>query len=199
MIIGLTGGMGTGKSTVLSMFRKSGCGTLSADELARKVMEPQGAVFGRVVKKFGKGILKRNGTLDRKKLASIIFARADRKRLLERLTHPAIIRLLKKEIADRRKRKGIFVVDVPLLFEADLGCLFDRIILVYASRRVQYLRLARREHLSPDEIQRRTGAQMSLSAKKKKSDYLLPNDGSKKDLERRVRKIKKSLDRIKGL
>lgn len=198
MIVGLTGGIGSGKSTVLKIFKRLGCRVISADEVAHEILKPKTRVYYKVIKTFGKKILNKDKTLNRKKLAEIIFSSPDKRRQLDNITHPVIINRLKKRITMHRRKKGMVIVDVPLLFEASLTYLFDKIVLVYASQKNQIQRLKKRTRLSVKEIKQRIKAQSPLFQKKKYSDYVIDNK-SFAGLYSQIKKIKKSLDILQTL
>ena len=184
-IIGLTGGIASGKSSVLEEFKKLGVKIISVDDVSREVFYSNG-VKEKIQNSFK--------TLERKKIAEIIFSNSGKKRILERIMHPVIIRELKKIIlAHRKKGKGMLVADVPLLFEAKLEKIFDSIIVVSCRKDQQIKRLAEREKISKREAVKRINSQIPLSEKVKMADFVIDNSKSKKELKF---KIEKMLDKI---
>ena len=185
VVLGLTGGIATGKSTVLKIFRKLGARVVDSDILARKAVRPGKPAFRKILQCFGREVLKRDGTLDRKKLGAIVFKDSEKRRLLEGMIHPEVVRDIKKEIS--RFKQGLFVADVPLLFEAGLERLFDKTALVWASKDIQMKRLMKRNRLARKEALQRVSAQWPLSRKKGFPDYLLDNS---REIERTRRQIR---------
>ena len=179
-IVGLTGGLASGKSTVASMLREFGATVLDADRLAHQQFK-KSSVRQEVVKAFGKEILKR-GEINRRALAQIVFNDATKLRQLEAMIHPAVICEMIQRIEDARKKhhSKIFVIDVPLLFETGLEKYVDATIVVKASRAVQRKR-ARHLSLSAQEVKNRIHAQMPLAKKIRLADFIIDNNG---DLEK---------------
>lgn len=175
-IIGLTGGYGTGKTTVLAEFKRLGAAVFSADAASRSVMRPGGPAYRGVVKAFG--------TADRKKLAGIVFSDPRRRRQLERITHPAIKKALKSMISRAPKARHV-VVEAPLLFEAKIGPMFDYVITVKAP----LSSVKRRSKLAPAEAAARAASQMPLARKAALSDAVIDNSRGKKAAAARVKTI----------
>ncbi len=188
-ILGITGGLATGKSSVAQMFGKLGAKVVSADKIAHALLKPRGVYFKKILKEFGQEILQ-NGEIDRKKLADIVFK--DRKKLkrLESILHPQVRRVMEKEIQAYRKIKseGVVVLDVPLLFEAGLDKDVNYAIVVKASRKEQ-LKRAQKLSLDKNKALERIRAQWPLGAKLRLADIVINNEGSKKKTEKEVKKI----------
>lgn len=169
-IIGLTGGIASGKTTVLNQFKKLGIKTISCDEIAKKIYKRANV---------RKKIKKHFGTLNRKKIAKIIFSDFIKRKQLEKILHPGIIRELKKQLKLLATRHSpLAVVDVPLLFEAHLEKMFDKIIVVYCKKNQQISRLMKRDKLTKSEATKRIVSQMPLSEKIKLADFILRNGGA---------------------
>ena len=188
LIIGLTGGIGTGKSFVASIFRKLGAEVVEADKLGHKAFEKGTSTHKKVVAEFGKRILSPRGLIDRKILAGIVFS--DKKKLekLNRIVHPVII----SGICDRIRsagKSGILVVDAPLICEAGITGLMDVLVVVKASKKNQIDRCYKKSGMSRKDVCKRTACQMPLSAKIRMSDYTVDNNGMKEDTKKQVRKI----------
>ena len=186
--VGLTGSMGTGKSTAAGFFRELGVPVIDADELAKKVVEPGRPAFGEIVAIFGPGIVGPDGRLDRALLASRVFSDRESLKRLEAIVHPRV-----KEEADREMERllpgsvlGFVVYDVPLLFETGLQGMFDLIVTVRAGRAAQSERVAARSGLTPGEIADRLAAQMDVDEKARLSHAVLENDGSPDELRAAV-------------
>jgi dephospho-CoA kinase len=194
-VVGLTGGIGTGKSAALAEFRRCGAETFSADDVARAQAEPGREGYRAIVRTFGHGVLSADGRLDRRALGAKVFRDVSARRRLEKATHPFILRELKRRAA---RAKGVVVVDVPLLFEAKLEERFDAVIVVSCSPAAQARRVARRDGLSGAEIRRRVRAQMPLTRKISRADLTIENDGSRADLRRTVRAAHKGLALLYG-
>ncbi|OGR89219.1 MAG: dephospho-CoA kinase [Elusimicrobia bacterium RIFCSPLOWO2_01_FULL_59_12] len=185
-VIGLTGGIATGKTTVLKEFARAGIPTLSSDALAHACLRPGHPVYRRVVRRFGRKILRDQGRICRRHLGRIVFAKPAERTWLERQIHPAVIRQLKSFI---RKHRGLVALDIPLLFEARLGSLVDATLVVGSSRRSQIARMKRRDRLSDKDARQRIRSQLPLGLKMKRADYTLRNDGSRAALRSGVRAL----------
>jgi dephospho-CoA kinase len=183
-VVGLTGGIGTGKSSALAEFERCGAATVSLDQIAREQAKPGREGFSAVVRAFGRGVLGPDGRIDRAALGGKVFRDPAALRKLERATHPAILREMKRLVAGM---KGVVVVDVPLLFEKKLGGGFDATLLVDCPPAEQLRRVARRDGFSPAEARRRMKAQLPLAAKRRLADFTLDNDGTKDALRAKVR------------
>jgi dephospho-CoA kinase len=178
LIVGLTGGIATGKSTVAAIFEELGAYRIDTDRLARVVVEPLQPAWEAIVHSFGRGVLAASGSIDRKKLADIIFAEPEKREVLNKLTHPAVRTLLREELAHARKQGvGIVLVEVPLLYEAGFDCEVDCVIVVKTTEKTQLSRLLNREGLSEEAARLRIEAQMPLQEKIARADYLIDNDG----------------------
>jgi len=199
LVVGLTGGISSGKSRVLKMFKDFGCKAIDADEIARQLTEPGTRVFAGIVEKFGEGILNRNGRLNRKMLAEIIFKDKKKRKQLNLITHPKIIAEIRRKIRglqewERKPKPGavegkrnVLLVDIPLLFEAKLEYLVDKIVLVYVPQRVQIERLRRDDNLTYEEAKARVEAQIPLCKKKKHADYIISGNLKPASLRKQAR------------
>lgn len=193
--VGLTGGIATGKSTVLQMLAGLGARVLSADAIVHELLDNDADVRRRVVAAFGPECASRDGSLDRAWLARVVFADARKRRELEEIIHPAVISRIRSWLeAEGARQAGVCVVEVPLLFEAGLQDMFDVAVVVSSEHEVQAHRLNKRG-LSPGESAARIGAQMPLGAKEQLAGYVLRNDGSIEELRARVREFWENLPR----
>ena len=180
--IGLTGGIASGKSTVVAALREAGASIVDADRIARDVVEPGGAAYEDVVREFGPGIAGPGGAIDRKALAKRIFGDATARRRLNALTHPHVHRGMAEEAAHLAATPGVGVIifDIPLLLDTtdggDLG--LDGIVVVFAPEDVQLGRVMLRDGLSLDEARRRLAAQVPLREKLVRADWVIDNGGS---------------------
>ena len=183
-VVGLTGGIGTGKSTALAEFRRRGATTISLDEIAREQARPGGPAYRAIVRDFGTCVLKRDGTIDRAFLGRVVFADAAARRGLEKATHPHILREMERRV---RRARGVVVVDAPLLFEKKLQSRFDATLLVACRPAEQARRVARRDGLAPAEVRRRLAAQWPLARKRALADAAIENDSTPAALRAQVR------------
>jgi dephospho-CoA kinase len=194
-VVGLTGGIGTGKSTALAEFERRGASTVSLDRIAREQARPGRAGHRAVVRAFGRGVLDASGALDRRALGARVFRSPAARRRLERATHPPILREMDRLV---RRLAGVVVVDAPLLFEAGLRGRFDATVLVACAPAAQLRRVARRDGLSAAEARRRVRAQWPLAAKRRLADLTLDNDGTPGALRARVRVVAAGLALLYG-
>ena len=199
IIIGLTGGIGSGKSSVAAMFKDEGAYVIDFDYLARVVVEPDTPAWRDIVDYFGQEILFPDRTLNRSKLAEIVFSDALSRKALEGFTHPRIFEkrdILLKNIK-AKDSQAIVIVDVPLLFELSLNKNFDTIILVYVSRDIQIERTIKRDDILKEEVEKRLKAQINIEKKKLLSDYIINNEGSMNNTKDQVRKVIYELKKLK--
>jgi dephospho-CoA kinase len=165
ILVGLTGGVATGKSTVAKMFKQGGAAVINADLLARQVVEPGKPAWRAIVKLFGKTVLNHDRSLDRQALGSIVFHNPKKRRQLERIIHPRVAREQQRLVRWIAKRKphAVVIYEVPLLFEAGVDKRVDKIIVVTVDRNTQIARLKERNGLSRAEALRRIRSQMPLA------------------------------------
>jgi dephospho-CoA kinase len=182
LIIGLTGGIVSGKSTVARMFKDLGAKIVDADKLGHKVILPQGAAWKRIIKIFGKDILQKDQTINREKLGKIVFANQNLLKKLNKITHPEIIKLIKKEISlakdDSKEEKKILIIDAALIYETKIDRLMDKIIVVYLDEEEQLKRLIKRNNLSEKEALQKIKSQIPLKEKIEIADYVIDNSNS---------------------
>ena len=175
MLVGLTGGVATGKSTVAKMFKQCGAVVIDADELAWDVVKPGKPAWREIVKTFGRDILNPDRTINRRTLGAIVFRNKTKLRILERIIHPRVAREQARltQQAARNDPKVVVIYDVPLLFEVGIDKRVDTIIVVTADRETQITRLKKRNGLSRAEAIRRIRSQMPLAKKIKRADHVL--------------------------
>ena len=176
VVIGVTGGFGTGKSTVAKMFQGLGATVLDADAMAHQLMEPKRLAWRRVVERFGEDVLNEDQTINRRRLADIVFRDDERRRQLEEIIHPPILRQIKQRLHRLRHARRIpaVVLDVPLLVEVDAQGMVDALVVVTAPRDVQVERL-RHRYGNHQDVEARITAQMELSAKAALADFVVDN------------------------
>lgn len=186
MIIGLTGGIASGKSTVSNYLAELGAIIIDADKIAHEIMEKGKTAYWQVIEAFGREILAENGEIDRSRLGKIVFNNLEKKKILEEITHPQVIREMREKIEEYRAENKVIVLDVPLLFEAGLDIMVDETWVVYVDRETQLQRLIARDGLSYEEANKRIQAQMSLEKKRVLADFVINNKGNIEDLKRQV-------------
>jgi len=190
VIVALTGGIGSGKSTVAGMFKDEGAYVIDFDQLARSVVEPDKPAWRDIVDYFGPEILSPNRTLNRSALAEIVFSDDESRKALEGFTHPRIFEesdALVKAIK-RKDPFSVVIIDFPLLFELELNKKFDRVIVVYVPRAVQLKRIIERDGLAREEAEKRLNSQVSIEEKRSLSDYIINSEGDLNDTRNQVRK-----------
>jgi dephospho-CoA kinase len=195
ILVGLTGGVATGKSTVAKMFKQCGAAVINADLLARQVVEPGKPAWRAIVKLFGRTVLNQDRSLDRQTLGSIVFHNPKKRRQLERIIHPRVAREHLRFVHRIAKRKphAVVIYEVPLLFEAGVHKRVDKIIVVTANRNTQIARLKKRNGLSRAEALRRIRSQMPLTKKIQQADHVLNGTLPRPSLRKQVGQLFKSL------
>jgi len=194
-IVGVTGGIAVGKSTVAGFLAERGAVVIDADEIARQVvLEPE--VHQRIVARFGGDVLRADGSVDRRKLAEVVFSDPRKLKVLNEIVHPPVIGMVKKRVEELKESlcEGVVVLDVPLLVETDLLSLADLVVVVTASEESQLERLKRRG-LSVCEAESRISAQISQEERLRYADYVIENDGT---LEALVGKMDGLWEKIVG-
>jgi dephospho-CoA kinase len=185
-VLGLTGGIGSGKSQVAQMFRDLGAEVIDADQLAREVVEPGQPALQEIASTFGQEVLLPDGRLDRVALARIIFSNPAARGKLNAITHPPIRERMEAEVAARQSRPGLLILDIPLLYENDRMRAVEKVIVVWVDADTQADRLRRRDRLGPEEARQRIAAQMPLDTKRDRADLVIDNSGALEDTRRQV-------------
>jgi dephospho-CoA kinase len=188
-VLGLTGGIGSGKSMVAQMFARLGAVVIDADQLAREVVEPGQPALKEIAATFGRDVLLPDGRLDRPKLAGIIFADPAERAKLDAITHPRIRARMDEEIKLRRSGPGVLIVDIPLLYENDRTNTVETVIVVWVDPQTQLRRIRDRDGLSADAARQRIAAQMPMDEKRARADHVIDNSGSREDTRRQVEAI----------
>ena len=191
MKVGLTGGIGAGKSTVADLFSQKGAVVIRSDELARQVIEPQTPGFQQVIDRFGKDLVNAEGYIDRAKLAQIVFKDDAALKDLENIIHP-LVRSKTNQIIDQHTSETIIVNEIPLLLEKKMESLFDFLVIVISSEKNRLERLAHRG-LTAEQATARMAKQVSDEQRKAAADFLIVNDGNLDQLEADVEKIWQTL------
>jgi dephospho-CoA kinase len=186
-VFGLTGGIGSGKSTVANLLRQRGVPVVDADELAREAVAPGSIGLAEVVAAFGPGVLDESGSLDRQKLGDLVFSDPQARRRLNAITHP-IVRQLSQDRFTALAAQGVELAayDVPLLFEVGLDAVLKPTVVVASSQANQVARVTARDGLSEAAAHARISAQLPLAEKRRRADHVIENDGSLAELEQQV-------------
>ncbi len=195
MKVGLTGGIGAGKSTVADLFAQRGAVVIRADELARQVIEKSSAGFNQVVSRFGKNILDSNGDIDRAKLAAIVFNEQKSLTDLENIIHP-LVREKSNQIMNEQTPETIIVNEIPLLLEKGMQPLFDFLVIVISSEKNRLARLINSGFIK-EQVLARMSKQVDDETRKASADFLIVNDGNLDQLEVDVEKIWQTLQERK--
>ncbi|KAJ6473266.1 dephospho-CoA kinase-domain-containing protein [Mycena sanguinolenta] len=199
LVIGLTGGIATGKSSVSKLLKEKGIPVVDADILARQVVEPGTPGLAKIVSSFGPEILQSDGTLDRKKLGSVIFNDKTKRRKLNSIVHPAVRRAMLWGVVKQWLRGSKYcVLDVPLLIEGPMWKLVGTVVVVHCSADVQLQRLMARDNSSREDASSRLNSQIPIDEKLKYADRVVDNSGSPADLEAHVNALVQRLDRDVG-
>lgn len=187
MVLGLTGGIACGKSSVASWFAECGAAVLSADQLARDAVAPGSDGLERIIELFGETVLDAAGAVDRTALGRIVFADVEARRRLEAITHPAIARLAEQSLLElRRSGVDLIVYEAPLLFEAGADQRVDVSLVVLVEPTVQLSRLTRRDGLDADAARARIAAQWPQADKVARADYVIDNSGAPEETRQAV-------------
>jgi dephospho-CoA kinase len=192
-LVGLTGGVGSGKSTVAGMMRELGAQVVDADEATHAVYEPGSPGFDAVVKEFGAEYVD-DGRIDRSRLGELVFRDADARRRLNAIVHPLVRDWMALRTAEAAERGAEVVVqDVPLLFENGLERLFSTVVLVYAPEEVQVERLVSGRGITPERARAMIAAQMPIESKRGLAHHVINNSGAREDTQAQVKAIWKQL------
>ena len=195
LLVGLTGGIATGKSTVTAMLASPSVRVVDADALAREVVEPGTPALGQIVAEFGREVLQADGRLDRARLGEIVFPDPVKRKRLEAITHPAIRARFEKIMADLERAgwDGILIWDAALLVESGGNKKMDRLVVVTTDAATQLRRLMARDGVSEEAARARTASQMPLAVKARYADYVVDNSGAPAQTEARVREVYRAL------
>jgi len=194
LLVGLTGGIATGKSTVADTLRRLGAEVIDADQLAREVVAPGEPALAEIVREFG-DVLQPDGTLDRKKLGAIVFGDTPRRKRLEAITHPAIRERFLARLRELAAVgfEGLVFFDAPVMIESGNYRSMDRLVVVSTGDATQRERLMARDGMSAAEASRRMATQMPVADKAKLADYVIDNSGDRAATEARTREVFEAL------
>jgi len=198
LIVGLTGGVASGKTAVSRVLKEEGAYIIDADQIARELVQPHKPAWNELIRAFGQEILQEDGSIHRKKLADKVFADPKQRKLLNQILHPRI-----KEEMDRRAKKigekdpeAIVVIDAPLIVELGDHREMDKLIVVTTTQTQQIERLKDRDGTSPKEALRIVSSQMPMEEKLKFADYVIQNEGSLEETKKRAKEIFKDLKKV---
>ncbi|TDO96854.1 dephospho-CoA kinase [Marinomonas balearica] len=186
-IVGLTGGIGSGKSTVALEFNKLGIETVDADDVAREVVAPGSEVLKKIEMKYGCGIIDHSGSLNRKKLRDIIFSNEAERLWLESVTHPAVRARLTDKLHNTRSAYAVLVH--PLLYEKGQESICNLVISISVPANIQISRVTKRDDQTPEQVQKILDAQYSQSDRDEKADYIIKNTGKTEALGDKVKYV----------
>ncbi len=185
MVIGLTGGMGSGKSSVASLLAERGAVVVDADALAHQAIDPDGAAYGPVIERFGPSIVDGEGAIDRRALADVVFADPDALVALEALVHPVVLDAIDRRLAAEAATDHVVVVVIPLLVEVGWDRA-DRVVVVDCPEEIAVRRLVGSRGMAEDDVRRRLAAQADRATRLAAADHVVTNDGTLDDLRRQV-------------
>lgn len=188
LVVGLTGGIASGKTTVAKILSDFDIKIVDVDKIAKEVVSPHTSIWEKIRETFGEEILDKDLSIDRSKLAKLIFSVPAERKLLDSITHPIILTKIKEKLAEL-KNESIVVIDIPLLFETGFEKEVDKVVVVFAQRALQIERLVRKCKLSLKEAEDRIDSQMSLLEKTKKADWIIYNNGGMEELREEVRRL----------
>lgn len=187
IIIGLTGGIGSGKSTVSDILKEQGIPVVDGDRIAREVVEPHRPAYDEVVRVFGTEVLQRDGTLNRKRIGEIVFSDPEKLSMLNSITHKEIYRVILERLESLKETGTTLVfLDVALLFETGFDQLTDRVWVVDAPDAVRVERIQKRDGLREEEILKRIQSQMSREMRNTKGDLVLDNSKGREELKAQI-------------
>ena len=195
LLVGLTGGIATGKSAVSEMFRALGAVIIDADVLAREVVEPGEPALAEIARDFGSNMIAADGRLDRKALGAVVFADSARRRRLEAITHPRIRARFDRRLSDLagQQFKGLVFFDAAVMIESGNYKNMDRLVVVVTDETTQIARLMARDGCTREDALARIRSQMPLSEKAKLADHVIDNSGSRAATESEVRRVQVAL------
>jgi len=200
MLLAVTGGIATGKSTISRILGELGAPLIDFDLLARQVVEPGKTAWKEIVDYFGKGVVKDDGRIDRKRLSEIVFQDVEKRKKLEGMTHPRIFEEFDRQVKEIASSDpdAIIQAGIPLLIELNLQHQFDKVLLVYAPQQTQIDRLMKRDRISREAAKNILKAQMPIDEKLRLSDFVIHNEGSLEETRKQVEAVWQELKKMKN-
>lgn len=190
LVIGLTGGVATGKTTVARMFEELGAKVISADEVVHRLLDPGSEEWERIRREFGQGVLRGDGSIDRAKLAETVFRDPEKRQKLEAIIHPRVLDFLQKEADSfRRSGEGALILEIPLLIEAGALAMVDKVLVVTAEQESQISRLEKRYGISREEALLRISSQLPLDEKVRYADWVVSAEGTLGSTKKQVERV----------
>ena len=198
LIVGLTGGVASGKTAVSRVLREEGAYIIDADQIARELVQPHKPAWNELVRAFGKEILQEDGSIHRRKLADKVFTDPEQRKVLNQILHPRIKEEMDRRIKEIRQKdpEAIVVIDAPLLVELGVYRKVDRLIVVTSTQMQQMERLKERDGRSPEEALRLFSSQMPVEEKVKLADFVIRNEGSLEETKKRAKEVFKELKKV---
>jgi dephospho-CoA kinase len=198
LIVGLTGGVASGKTAISQILKEEGAYLIDADQIARELVQPHTATWNELIKVFGKEILQEDGSIHRKRLAAKVFSDPEQRNLLNQILHPRIKMEMNKGVKEigQKDPDAIVVIDAALLIELGDHREMDKVIVVTSTEKQQIERLKKRDGVDQEEAQRVLSSQMPLEGKMKVADFVIQNEGSFEETRRRVKEVLQELKRI---
>jgi dephospho-CoA kinase len=197
LIVGLTGGVASGKTTVSRVLEEEGAYIIDADQIARELVRPHTPAWKKLVRAFGTDILREDGFIHRKKLADKVFANLGHRKLLNQILHPRIRKEMERRVKEigQKEPEAVVVIDAPLLVELGDYRKMDKVIVVTSTQRQQIERLKKRDGISPEEALRILSSQMPVEDKVKLADFVIRNGGSFQETKKKTKKVFKELSK----
>jgi len=198
MLLAVTGGIATGKSTVSRILEELGAPLIDFDLLARQVVEPGKPAWKEIVDYFGKEVVQDDGRIDRKRLSEIVFQDVEKRKKLEGITHPRIFEEFYRQVNEIASKdpKAIIQAGIPLLIEFNLQHRFDKVLLVYAPQETQIDRLMKRDRISREAAKNILKAQMPIDEKLRLADFVIHNEGSLEETRKQVEAVWQELKKM---
>jgi len=190
--LGVTGGLGAGKSTACQRFKENGAVIFDADSVAKEILQTTQDVQDRITEEFGADVVK-DGRVDTRKLASQAFSNEENQSILNNIVHPYVIEAFEKRREELEKKVGLLVVDAPLIFESGFDSHLDHTLLIFASLKMRIARALRRGNLTREEILRRMDLQMPEEDKRDLASFVIENNGSIEELNQEIDKLYQQL------
>jgi dephospho-CoA kinase len=198
LIVGLTGGVASGKTAVSQVLREEGAYIIDADQIARELVQPHKPARNELIRAFGKEILQEDGSIHRRKLADKVFTEPQQRKILNQILHPRIEEEIDRRIKEigQKDPEAIVVIDAPLLVELGMHRKVDRLIVVTSTQMQQMERLKERDGRSPEEALKVFSSQMPVEEKAKLADFVIRNEGSLEETKKRAKEVFKELKRV---